>query len=112
MSVEILGKFEESLQRNNSSIRKDRASAISEDTAITYKREVEDLEIAIKKLKREREGMLDLSPTDANSLMIASDFDAKDFVAKDIEIGVRLRNYEIKLEIATTRYNYLFGKGE
>lgn len=103
------GAFVESLKRNNTKIREDRAISIAEDAQILYKREVEDLEIQIKRLKRERDSMLDLSPTTADSLVLATDFNSKDFVQKDIQIGVQIRNLEIKLEIARDRYNYLFG---
>ena len=102
------GAFVESLTRNNKKIRQDRAIAIAEDAGLLYKREVEDLGIQIKQLVREREGMLDLSPTTADSLVLASDFDSKAFVAKDIELGVKIRNLEIKLEIAAKRYAQLF----
>ncbi len=102
------GAFIESLKRNNKQIRSDRATSIAEDAQIIYKREVEDLEIEIKKLKRERENMLDLSPSDANSLVLASDFKSKEFVRKDIEIGIQIRNLEIKLQISKERYAYLF----
>ena len=102
------GAFVESLTRNNKKIRQDRAIAIAEDAGLLYKREVEDLGIQIKQLVREREGMLDLSPTTADSLVLASDFDSKAFVAKDIELGVKIRNLEIKLEIASKRYSQLF----
>lgn len=107
--VELQGAFLVSLKRNNSKIRDDRATAIGEDAMLIYKREVEDLQLQIKKLKREQENMLDLSPTDATSLVLASDFDAKNYVEKDLELGVKIRNLEIKLEIATKRYAYLFG---
>ena len=103
------GAFIESLKRNNKQIRDDRATSIAEDAQILYKREVEDLELEIKKLRRERENMLDLSPTDAQSLVLASDFKSKEFVAKDIEIGIKIRNLEIKIEIARDRYKHLFG---
>ena len=53
--------------------------------------------------------MLDLSPDHALSLKLAEDFDAQEFTEKDISIGVQIRNEEIRLEIATKRYNYLFG---
>jgi len=43
------------------------------------------------------------------SLQLAVDFNAKEFTAKDIEIGIKIRNEEIRLEIAKKRYNYLFG---
>ena len=65
----------------------------------------------IKRLKREQENMLDLSPTDADSLVLASDFDAKEYVTKDIEISVKIRNLEIKYDLAQKRYQYLFTTG-
>lgn len=102
------GAFVESLKRNNQKIREDRAIAIAEDAQLLYKREIEDLEIQIKRLRRERDAMLDLSPTTADSLVLATDFNSKDFVNKDIAIGVQIRNLEIKLEIAKERYNFLF----
>lgn len=105
----LQGAFVDSLKRNNKQIREDRATAIGEDAQIIYKREVEDLEIQIKKVKRDREAMLDLSPTTATSLVLASDFNSKDFVEKDIKLGIEIRNLEIKLEIAKERYKYLFG---
>jgi hypothetical protein len=105
---EMKGAFVDSLKRNNKKIREDRAISIAEDAQLIYKREVEDLEMQIKQLKRERESMLDLSPTNADSLVLASDFDSKAFVQKDIELGVKIRNIEIKLEIARDRYNHLF----
>lgn len=102
------GAFLESLKRNNARIRADRAVAIAEDAEVMFKREIEDIAISIKRLRREQENMLDLSPADATSLVLASDFDAKDFVTKEIELGVKIRNLEIKREIAQKRYDYLF----
>lgn len=102
------GVFVSSLKRNNAKIREDRAIAIAEAADLIYKREVEDLNIQIKQLKRDRDAMLDLSPTNADSLVLASDFDAKKFVEKDIDLGIKIRNLEIKLEIADKRYNELF----
>lgn len=107
--ADVKGAFMESLVRNNKKIRDDRAIAIGEAAQMIYKREVEDTELKIKQLKRERDAMLDLSPTTADSLVLASDFDAKKFVEKDIQIGVQIRNLEIVLEIAKTRYAHLFG---
>lgn len=106
------GAFVDSLKRNNKQIRDDRATAIAEDTQLVYKRAIEDIEISIKRMKRERENMLDLSPTDARSLVLASDFDSASYVNKDMELGVKIRNAEIKLEIAKTHYIYLFGGEE
>jgi hypothetical protein len=102
------GAFQESLYRNNAKIRKDRADAIIEDAELIYKREIEDLDVEMKRLVREQENMLDLSPTNAMNLTLASDFNSKEYVAKDLEIGVKIRNLEIKLEIARKRFAYLF----
>jgi hypothetical protein len=103
------GAFIESLKRNNKQIRDDRAAAISEDAQLLYKREVEDLEVSIRRMERDQDNMLDLSPENAMSLKLASDFNAADYVSKDIELGVKIRNAKIKLEIAKDRYGYLFG---
>jgi len=105
---DLNGAFVGSLVRNNTKIKNDRAIAISEEAQIKYKRKVEDLEIKIKQMRRDRENMLDMSPTDANSLVMASDFDGDAFVAKDLKLGVDIRNMEIQLEIAKDRYEYLF----
>jgi len=104
-----IGAFIESLKRNNGKIREDRASSISEDTQLVYKRQIEDLSVLIRKMEREQENMLDLSPTDAQSLVLATDFDSKAYVEKDVELGVKIRNTGIKLKIAQKRYVHLFG---
>lgn len=103
------GVFYGSLKRNNKQIRDDRAQAIAEDTQLVFKRRIEDLELNIKKMKREQENMLDLSPTNAQSLILASDFDATSYTNKDIELSVRIRNEEITRDLARARYTYLFG---
>lgn len=108
---EVKGAFLQSLVRNNRKIKEDRAIAIGEDAEIRFKRVVEDLEIQIKRMKRERDNMLDLSPNNAMSLMVANDFDSSAFCEKDLELGVAIRNLEIKHEIAANRYKELF-RGE
>ena len=109
VSEPVPGAFLASLVRNNRQIRNDRAQAIGEDTQLIYKRKVEDLELSVTKMKREQENMLDLSPENAQSLILASDFDSGLYADKDIELGVKIRNAEITLEIARNRYAYLFG---
>ena len=106
------GAFIDSLKRNNKQIRDDRAQAIADDAQLIYKRQIEDLMVLIRKMKLEQQNALDLSPSDAQSLKLASDFKSHDFVSTDLELGLKIRNAEIKLEIAKQRYDYLFGKGE
>jgi len=110
--LEAKGAFAASLLRNNKQIRVDRASAIVEGAELIYKRKVEDLEVQIKQMKREQENMIDLSPTTAQSLVLASDFDATAYVVKDVNLGLKIRNAEIELEIAKKRYGYLFEGGK
>jgi len=109
IEVKDIPAFVASLTRNNTKIKADRAAAIVEDTQLIYKRQMEDLELSIKKMRREQENMIDLSPTTAQSLILASDFNSAEYVNKDIEIGVKIRNAQITLDIAKDRYAYLFG---
>ncbi len=104
------GAFFDSLNRNNKTIKRDRAVSITEDVQTFYKREIEDMRLAVKRLMRDKTNMLDLSPNDKNSLILAGEFDSKAFVAKDIAIGIDLRNLKIKLEIAESSYTNLFGE--
>lgn len=104
------GAFLSSLKRNNKQIREDRAQAIGEDCYLIYRRAIEDLQVNIKRMERDRENMLDLSPENALSLKLASDFDATAFVAKDIDLAVKIRNEKIKLELAVRRFNFLFSE--
>src|ERR1017187_6863657 len=103
-TTEPTGKFMESLRRNNKQIRDDRATSIVEDTQLTYKRQIEDLETSVKKMRREQENMLDLSPTTTQSLVLASEFDSAAYAKLDLDLGVRIRTSEIRLDIAKERY--------
>ena len=105
------GAFISSLKRNNKQIRDDRAASIVETTQLKYKRKIEDLEMSIKDMKRDQENMLDLSPTTTQSLVMASDFDSDAYIQKDLDLGVKIRNEEIKLDITKKRYAYLFVTG-
>lgn len=109
MEEELKPRFIESLQRNNDQIREDRARIIGEDAELIYRRRVEDIELKIKRLEREQEGLTDISPLDKNSLTFA-DFQPEAFVQKDIELSLTIRNLNIQLELTRNRFEYLFGK--
>lgn len=109
MEDNLKPRFIESLQRNNDQIREDRARTIGADSELIYRRRVEDIELKIKRLQREQEGLIDISPLDRNSLTFA-DFQPETFVQKDIEYSLTIRNLTIQLEVATKRFEYLFGK--
>ena len=105
---EMKGAFVSSLKRNNKQIRDDRALAIAEDAELLFKREVEDLLTELKRVKRDRDNMLDLGGTQTTTIISLSDFDAKNFVAEDLKLGLKIRELEIKLEVAQSRYVELF----
>lgn len=109
MDADLKPRFIESLKRNNDQIREDRAVAIGEDSQLIYRRRVEDIALKIKKIEREQEGLIDVSPLDKNSLTFA-DFQPEEFVERDLELSLILRNLNIQLEIAEKRFEYLFGK--
>ncbi|ASE63250.1 hypothetical protein EGY07_21010 [Chryseobacterium indologenes] len=109
METEPRPRFIESLKRNNDQIREDRARTIGEDSELIYRRRVEDIELMIKRLEREQEALIDISPLDRNSLTFA-DFNSETFVQKDIELSLTLRNLNIQLEVTRKRFEYLFGK--
>jgi hypothetical protein len=111
VEVGLAGAFYDSLIRANSKIKKDRAISIAEDVYLIYKRTVEDLTQNLRKLKRARENALDLSPETALGLKPAVDFDTSEWVRTDIDLGVKIRNEEIKLEIAQRQFKQLFAGG-
>lgn len=109
MEEDLKPRFIESLQRNNDKIREDRARTIGEDSELIYRRKVEDIKLKIKRLEREQEGLIDISPLDKNSLTFA-DFQPEAFVQRDIELSLIIRNLNIQLEVSVKRFEYLFGK--
>lgn len=112
MAEENEGLFLKVLKRNNKQIREDRAKDLFEDAQMFYKREVDDIEMMLRKKKNTREALLDLSPENSTNLKMSSNFDAKNFCSTDLDLGVEIRNLEIRLDLAKRRYEELFGKGE
>ena len=107
--IQTEGLFNQTLKRNNSKIKQDRAEAIGEEAELIYKRTVEDIEVKLKQLVREASNLLDMSPDNTMSLILASDFKAQSWVDLDLKISLRIRDEEIKLGIAKARYVQLFG---
>lgn len=108
----LQGTFKADLMRNFKELKASRAESVVEDTEITYKRCIEDLCHKIRNYDRDRENLiLDLSPSNAFSgKVVPTDFDASTFMNKDIEIGLSKRDAVIRLEIAVSRYEELFGQ--
>lgn len=106
------GVFKSDLMRTFKQLKESRAESVAEDVEIIYKRQIEDLCHKIRNYDRDRENLiLDLSPTSALAgSVVPSDFNAVDFLNKDVEIGLNKRDAIIRLEIVIDRYEYLFGQ--
>lgn len=109
-TIKNKGLFIETLTRRNPKILQDRATAILRKAELNFRRTVEDIAVKIEEIKTDLSAMLDLSPTSADSLKLASDFDENFFTKDYIALGIKLRNEEIKLEIASKQFEELFGK--
>lgn len=104
------GALFKSLSRNPSKIRLDRAKDINDDTARYLKRDIEDLQDEIVKLKRRREAALDLSGESALSTKPAVDFNVRNFLDEDHSMTIQIREKTIAVAAKMKRYNYLCGE--
>jgi hypothetical protein len=86
-----------------------RATVAAKDAESLYKREMQNLERLIRLLKKEQDNMANLSPTDKRASEITDAIDSGTYVSKEIEIGVKIRDLEKKLETAKKRFQFLFG---
>ena len=102
------GAFVSSLVRNNKQIKADRADSIGRTAKVMFKRKVEDLTLEIDQMEQDRRNLLDMSPTNSMSLIVASDFKASEFADKDFALSIAIRNAKIKLAVWQARYDYLF----
>ena len=74
-----------------------------------YRREIQELARLIQYLKKQQEDLAGMALTEAEASEIADAIDSGAYVSKEIEIGVKIRDLEKKLELAKKRYQFLFG---
>lgn len=112
--METQGTFKNSLTQSFKNIRESKASSITEDVELSYKREIEDLCRKVRQCDRDREDILiNLAPSNITSTsVVPSDFNSDEFLKRDIQIGLTKRDALIKLEITISRYEDLFGPYE
>jgi hypothetical protein len=104
------GFLRESLNRNSTQIKKDRAEIIHEDLQMVFSRSVEDTAKDLKRAKREITNMYDFSPTNSQSLVLVSDLDGELINQKDTASRLKVRELTILLEVKQEGYKTLFGK--
>lgn len=103
------GAFATSLLRNASKIKEDRALAILRNGEKYFRRKVEDIQDRITNLETERDSLLDMSPTDINSLVLATDFKSDEFYEIIRKLTLNIREAKVELEEMKKQYEYLFG---
>ncbi len=109
--TEVKGGFlKESLNRNNTQIKRDRAEVIEEDLEMEFSRGVQNAAKELKRTKRDLRNMYDFSPTTSQSLVLASDLDAELINRKDTELALKIRELEIVYNTRQERYKQMFGK--
>lgn len=108
--VENQGFLKESLNRNNTQIKRDRAEVIEEDLEMEFSRGVQNAAKELKRTKSSLRNMYDFSPTTSQSLVLANDLDAELINRKDTELALKIRELQIVYEIRQERYKELFGR--
>lgn len=104
------GALMASLMRQPGQVKKDRAEIIDRAGKRYYKRRIEDLQAELEELEAGREAQLDMSPSEINRIVTASEFQSKEFCDRDMETTMRIREVRVKLEEYHKRYEYLFSE--
>ena len=107
---ESAGIFGEMLNRNNKQIKQTRAKELLEDASEPYAQIINTKRKTLRRLTRNREASLDLSPDDTTTFMKVKDFDGESFATEDAKATVDIRNLTIEITELETRYMNLFGK--
>jgi len=102
------GTFASMLVRTNSKLRTDRGLIIVGATEKSYRRTIEDLQDEMDNLTIDQSSMMDINPGNTQTIINPTDFDHAGYVKRDLEMGIRIRNTQIKLEVAKERYEALF----
>ena len=106
-----MGRMQDKLTRSVKEIKNDRGNEIIEIGELTLRRMIEDRDLAIKQLKREKEGMLDISPSSTTSLFFP-DFDAVTFSQRQLQLAIDIEVGELELKIAHELYDDLYGSNK
>ena len=102
------GLLGQSILRNSKTIREERGITIWKALERSYKRKVEDLEFQIDNLKTSQAALLDMSPTNSQSLTLAKDIDPEEFFKADHNFTMKIRTAQIEYDEAKARYAQLF----
>ena len=110
--LENKGVIFRDLAKNSRTIRNDRAEAIAEDLEITFERKIKDLELKIKRLKRDRKSLSDMSPDNVTSIIRVDDFNAEDFYGNYRKKTLEIRNLLVEYRLMVAHKKYLLVDGD
>lgn len=102
------GLFYETLNRSNAQILRDRSEDIIIDTKQDYNTAFNIMERDLRNAKAERKSHMDLSPVSKDALTFTSSFKSQEWVQKDIDLSIKIMNFEMKLEVLRKRIEELY----
>lgn len=106
-----MSTFKEMLTQSAKNLRESKAQSIAERLEATYSNEINSLVLAIKDLTREQsELILDMYPSTSVSNELGKNFNPNDFLSKDLDNMIKIREYKIKLELLAKKYKEYFDK--
>ena len=103
-----MSRFGNYVKRDGNQLRDDRAKMIEEDAKTIFKRAIEDQETRLKRLKVERENLLDFGSPESQGIISASEFDSRKYVQKEINILTDIHFLEKVIDLSKERYATLF----
>jgi hypothetical protein len=104
------GALAESLGRNGTKIRADRARQIADDSKVEFRRTVEDIGRDIRRLEISKEGLLDMNGDNELSIISSRDFNVDTFIKETVSIVKQIANKQIAYDLLAKEYEYLFGE--
>ena len=102
------GLFYETLNGSNAQILRDRSEDIIMDTHQDYNTAFNILERDLRNAKADRKPHMDLSPVSKDVLTFTTNFKSQSWVQKDIELSMKIMNFEMKLEVLRKRIEELY----
>lgn len=100
--------FLATIARSNKELRHDRAMAITKSAEKALRRKIEDFSEVLENLQLDLDNLLDINPSNTNTIINPSDFDADAYITTAENIDLKMRDIKIRKELAQKRYDALF----
>lgn len=94
------GKFFNAISRTEEEVSKERAEGIAEETELVFRRQVEDTELELKQLERQKKETLNVINLD--------NFKSNKFVDDQLSLAIKINNVKKRLVIIKEQYAEMF----